>query len=332
MLHSGLSLPFSLAILHERQKEGLLKDTLEQVSADLEGGSSLNDAFKRHPKLFDEMCLETVRAGERNSNLGDAFTRLANFLEAREAVSAKARKNFRQTLLGAFIGYNILAYFSTIVYPVFSETLIGIMYLFGDSQMTAMQDIIRVIIILLFILLYGAMAAIIGVNVAFRTKLSRRIPHQLLFMLPGVGKVIRKTAVAQFSRSLGQLLSCGAPAAEAVRIAGTQVRNQAAAKAFDNLCEKVQNGESLPKTLIDSELFSPLISSMIHPEAAPETLGPALVKIAEFSESDAEFQVYQIQRGLLVAAISFVVIFVISSGAFSYLQERWSASGCGSGG
>jgi type IV pilus assembly protein PilC len=296
---AGLPLLRSIQILEAQQKPGLMKAILGQVAEDVEAGSTLSDSMAKHPKAFDRLYCKMVNAGEIGGVLDVILQRLAQFLE-------KAQR-LRRRIIGAMI-------YPTVVITIAILIVTGIMYfvipkfqeIFEDFEVELPQLTIWLTNTSMWIAgraytdqaIPGAiwvLGAPIVIFLFFKlirmTDPGRAVTDILRIHLPLIGPLIKKTAVARFTRTLGTLISAGVPILEAIMItrdtAGNYVYEQALTKVHDSIRE----GESFAGPLRESKVCDPIVVNMIDVGEETGDLDTMLMKIADNYDEEVDVAV-----------------------------------------
>lgn len=318
LLKSGIALAEALSVMVDQQDNLRFKGPLGEVRTMVNEGSSLADAMAKHPKLFDELYVSMVRAGEVAGNLDEVLTRLADFLDSSTKLKSKVQSAMMYPIIMAVIGTVILAILMVAVIPeitkVFSaqkKTLpINTRMLIGVS------DLIRNHFLLLLLLFAGS---IWGFVAWIRSPSGKPRWHAFVLRLPMIGDLARKVNVARFSRTLSTMLTAGVPMLRALDTAKEILGNVVLRKAIDDAKQAVTEGESLAVTLRRSGQFPSMMTHMIAVGERAGQLEQMLERIAETYENEIDLRLTRLTsllEPLMIVAMGGAVAFVV----FSILQ------------
>ena len=306
---AGLPILRSLKILHQQQKPGLLKNILDGVANDVEGGSTLSEAMARHPKAFDRLYVNMVQAGETGGVLDVILQRLAEFME-------KAQK-LKRRVIGAMIYPSVVISFSVMivtgimifVVPKFQE-------IFKDFKTTLPLLTEKLIQISKFIAEDYGWAFIIGspfgifvfVKLLGKNKMGRKIIDLLKLKLPILGQIVSKTAIARFTRTLGTLLSAGVPILDALNITRDTVGNVIFEDALQKVHDAIREGESFAGPLRAAKVCDSIVTNMIDVGEETGDLDKMLMKIADNYDEEVDVLI-----GSLVSLLEPLMVVTLGS-------------------
>jgi len=290
MIDAGLPLVQSLEILSSQQENKTFKNIIREIREDVEGGSTFAGALKKHPVTFDDLYTNLVVAGEEGGILDSILTRLANYIEKSEALKKKVKSAliYPSTIVGvAVIVVGILMIF---VIPVFEsmfkssgQTLpLPTLIVVTLSKMIKKYVVIFIpAMILLFYLL----------RKYYKTQNGRAVVDRLLLKLPVFGSLLKKIAVARFSRTLGTLVSSGVPILDGLLIVSRTSGNRTIETAILNARASIREGETIAEPLNRSGIFPPMVIQMISVGESTGALDSMLSKIADFYEEEVDIAV-----------------------------------------
>jgi general secretion pathway protein F len=318
LLKAGIPLAEAIGALVDQVQNMRLKTPLSEVRSAVNEGSSFADALARHPKLFDELFVSMVRAGEVAGNLDEVLTRLADFLEGSQKLKSKVQSAMVYPLVMVVVGMVIMAVLMVKVIPNITsmfkqqgKTLpINTRLLIGSS------DFFRDWWWLLGI---GLVAAVLLFMNWTRSKDGRQVYHAFLLRLPVVGELVRTVNVSRFARTLGTMLQSGVPMLRALETGRQIVGNVLIQHAIDDAKRAVTEGESLAQTLKKSGQFPP---TMIHMVAVGERAGQLeqmLERVAVTYESEVDTKLSRLTsllEPLMLVVMGGAVAFIV----FSILQ------------
>ncbi len=312
---AGLPSVRCLQVLAGQMKPGLLKKTVIQVAEDVEGGNSLSEAFAKHPKVFDNLYTSMVKAGEAGGVLDTILSRLAEFLE-------KAQKLKRQVIgmmiypavvvsVAVLIFIGIMAF----VVPKFREIFAQL-----QEELPALtravfraSELVKAYWWLLFLL---PVVAVLLYRLVYRTARGRRAIDRFKLKIPVFGPLMKKTAIARFSRTLGTLLSSGVPILDALAIVRASIDNRVLQDALDRVLASIREGEGIAAPLGESGIFDDVIVNMIDVGEETGELDKMLAKIASNYEEEVDVLVKGLMGVLepaLIVVIGGMVLLIVLS-------------------
>jgi type IV pilus assembly protein PilC len=287
MIDAGLPLVQCLDILHQQNENIWFKKILGTVKADVEQGKTFADALSKHPKVFDPLFVNLVAAGETGGILDTIMTRLAVQTEK----SVKLAKQIRGALfypsavmLVAVGAVTVLLLF---VIPVFEKMFAD----FGGTLPVPTQiviDISRWSVDHWYLFIIIPPALIIGVNAFRRSPRGRRLIDKLLLGLPVFGPLVRKTAVARFTRTMGTMLSSGVPILDALDIVARASGNVIVGEGISYARKRVAEGKTLAEPLTETRIFPSMVCQMVGIGESAGALDTMLNKIADFYEEEVD--------------------------------------------
>jgi type IV pilus assembly protein PilC len=281
LVDAGLPILRSLRILEQQQKPGSLRMALRMIADDVESGLSLSEAMAKHPKAFDRLYTNMVRAGELGGVLDVILQRLADFQEKAQAL--------RRKVIGAMI---YPAAVITFAMGIVTLLLIFIVPKFKDIFAGMNAQLPPVTQMLLNISTWvqgGGWIAILGFPAFFMLviKLLKTSASGRYFVdntkthLPVLGQIVSKTAVARFSRTLGTLLSAGVPILEAINITADTSGNEVFARALKKVHDGIREGENFSEPLRQAKIVQPMVVNMIDVGEETGDLDKMLEKVAD---------------------------------------------------
>ncbi len=318
LLRAGIPLADSLGALVDQVTNIRLKTPLSEVRANVNEGSSLADSLAKHPKLFDELFVSMVRAGELAGNLDEVLSRLADFLESSQKLKGKIQGAMIYPMVMVVVGAGIMAVLMIKVIPEITSMFtsqgkvlpLNTRFLIGSSAFLGKYW------------LWLFIAMIIG-GVLFKkwiaSKEGKPVWHRFVLKLPVLGELVRTINVGRFSRTLGTMLQSGVPMLRALETGKQIVGNVLIQDAIEEAKKAVTEGESLAVTLKKSGQFPP---TMIHMVAVGEKAGQLeqmLERVATTYESEVDSKLTKftaLLEPLMLVVMGGAVAFIV----FSILQ------------
>ena len=290
MIDAGLPLVQSLEILSSQQDNKVFKNVIRQIKEDVEGGSTFAGALTKHPSAFNELYTNLVVAGEEGGILDNILNRLASYIEKAEALKKKVKSAlvYPSTIIGvAVIVVMILMIF---VIPVFESMFksagqslpLPTLIVLTISKMIKKYVLIFIPAFVLLIYLFKKY---------YQTQNGRAVVDSLLLKLPVFGPLLKKIAVARFSRTLGTLVSSGVPILDGLTIVSRTSGNRTIETAILSARASIREGETIAEPLGRSGIFPPMVIQMISVGESTGALDSMLSKIAEFYEEEVDVAV-----------------------------------------
>ena len=290
MINAGLPLIQCLDILSTQSENKVLRETVGDVKNSVEAGSTFSDALKRHPKVFDDLYVNMIHAGEVGGLLDTILTRLAKHIE--KAMKLKGQIKSAMVYPTAIVGVAVIIISVLMVWviPVFAQMFLemsgGKVGLPGPTQI--------VINVSNFFQSYwyamgGAMvAAAIAIKRYYATVNGRVVIDRLLLKVPIVGDLIRKASVAKFTRTLGTLITSGVPLLEGLSICAKTSGNKVIEEALMNARVSISGGKTISEPLAKCNVFPKMVTHMIAVGESTGALDAMLGKIADFYEDEVD--------------------------------------------
>lgn len=280
LLHSGLPLDRSLAILSEVSESALFREIIQKVLDDIKGGKSLGEAMGEHPRVFPKLYVNMVRAGEASGALNQVLERLVGFLENSEALRSYFSSALIYPALLAVVGVLSISCLIVFVVPEFSRV-------FLDMGMPVPLPM-RIMMVASTVISRGWWAIIL-VGVLFWRLFKRWISTEggrlkwdtRILRLPLVGKLLQKVEVARFARTLGTLLHSAVPLLQSMSIVKEIIGNRAIAMAMDPIKAGIKKGEGITGPIQESGVFPPLAIHLLRVGEESGKLDNMLLQIAE---------------------------------------------------
>lgn len=309
MIDAGLPLVQCLEILASQQENKFFKKVLTEVKGSVEGGATFADALRKHPKVFDDLFVNLVAAGEVGGILDTILNRLSSFLEKADKLKGKIKGAMTYPAAVIIIAVLVVSGLLLWVVPIFENMFAG----FGKALPLPTQIVVNLSKFLQhrwYLILGGLIGAGFGLMRFHRTDRGRKIMDAIFLKLPVFGDLLRKTAVARFTRTLGTMLSSGVPILESLEIvaktAGNVVIEEAIMKARTSLSE----GKTLSEPLAETKVFPGMVTQMITVGESTGAMDTMLSKIADFYEDEVDAAVEALTsliEPLLMAFLGVVV-------------------------
>lgn len=309
LIDAELPLIQSLNILAEQTKNKYFQRVIRTIRADVEAGSTLNQAMRKHPKAFDDLYCNLIASGEQSGSLDVMLRRLAEYIEKIVRLRAKVRQ--AMIYPSAIITFAILVAIFLLwrVIPVFASifTELGAKLPFLTSMIIGLSHFVQRFILLI---LLGLVAIVIAFRYYRRTTTGRWTIDRFILRMPIVGPLMRKVAVSRFTRTLSTLVSGGVPMLESLQITATTAGNVVIEKAVLDARKMVAEGRSLNESLAETGQFPFMLTQMVSVGEATGTLDEMLTKLADFFDEEVDTAVAALLSVLEPLLIIFVGIMV----------------------
>ena len=290
MINAGLPLVQCLEILSTQSENKVLRETIGEVKTQVEAGSTFSDALRRHPKVFDDLYVNLVHAGEVGGLLDTILTRLAKYIE--KAMKLKGQIKSAMIYPAAILGVAVvvIAVLMIWVIPIFAkmfnELSGGKMGLPGPTQLVI--DISNVFTSYWWVMLIVIGATVFGMKKYYATSQGRMAIDKLLLKTPVFGDLIRKASVAKFTRTLGTLLASGVPLLDGMTICAKTAGNKVIEETLVNARLSIAGGKTIADPLAASGVFPKMVTHMIAVGESTGALDAMLGKIADFYEDEVD--------------------------------------------
>jgi type IV pilus assembly protein PilC len=289
----------------------VLKKTLDALANSVQSGGTFSDALAQHPKIFNDLYVNMVKAGEVGGVLEVVLSRLAEFQENAAKIRNKVKSAMVYPMIVMVLAIAVMSFLLVFIVPKFEQIfhdmlgdkpLPGItLFVIGTSRFV--QDH--------WLVLLGAIIALVVVfGFAKRTARGRSIVDRLKLHFPLFGDVIRKTAISRFSRTLGTLVTSGVPILQALNITRATAGNTVIANAIGQVHDSVKEGESIVQPLEASRAFPPMVVSMIDVGEETGQLPEMLLKIADVYDDEVDNSVAGMTAALEPIMIVFLALVV----------------------
>lgn len=288
MIDAGLPLVQALDILSTQVENKVLSNTLAQVKVDVESGATYADALKKHPRVFSELYVNMVAAGEAGGILDTILNRLASYIEKAMKLKKKVKGAMVYPAVVTSIAVLVIAVIMIFVVPTFSKmfaTLGGTLPLPTQIIISMSNFIAGIGGLIVFGLI---VASVIFIAQVRRTEKGKYIIDRLLLKLPIFGTLLNKVAVAKFTRTLGTLVSSGVPILDGLEITAKTSGNKVIEYAIMDVRKGVVGGKTLAEPITKLKVFPPMVTHMIAVGESTGALDAMLAKIADFYDDEVD--------------------------------------------
>jgi len=290
MINAGLPLIQALEILASQSENKQLRKAVGEVRTQVEGGATFADALRKHPKVFDELYVNMVHAGEVGGLLDTILGRLSKHIE--KAMKLKAQIKSAMVYPAAILSVAVIVITVLMVWVIpifakmFAEMSGGKMGLPGPTQIVI--DVSNFMQSYIIHLAIGAVLAGWGIKKYYATPKGRLAMDRMFLKLPIVGELIRKTAVAKFTRTLGTLITSGVPILDGLSITAKTAGNKVIEEAILAARVSISGGKTIAEPLSKGDVFPKMVTHMISVGETTGALDAMLGKIADFYEDEVD--------------------------------------------
>jgi type IV pilus assembly protein PilC len=310
MINAGLPMVQCLDILSAQADKPQFKKIISTVTSDVEGGATLAEALGKHP-IFSQLYVNMVEAGEAGGILDQILNRLAVYLEKAEALQRKVKSAMTYPTVVAVVALGATTFMLMFIIPTFAK-------MFSDfgGQLPLPTKIVLGLSNFLRGQWYVLALSIGGAAFAFKrfyaTEAGRMKIDRLSLKIPVLGMVLRKAAIARFTRTLGTLVSSGVPILGGLDITARTAGNKVVEKAIYSTRESISQGDTIAEPLRQSGVFPPMVTQMISVGEQTGALDEMLDKIANFYDSEVDTAVEQLTS--IIEPVMIVIMGVIVGG------------------
>jgi type IV pilus assembly protein PilC len=311
LIDAGLPLLRGLQIIIRQEKNPLLKKTTQSLAESIESGSTFAEALASHPKIFNKLYVNMVRAGEIGGVLDTVLMRLAEFMEKAQKIKSKVTGAMVYPVVVLVMAVGILLFLMTFIVPRFAEIFKDLLE--GASLPTLTMIVMQISDALTKQLPYvviGIVALIVMIRIVAKTKFGRLALDKFKLSMPIFGVLVQKTAISRFSRTLGTLMSSGVPVLQALSIVKETSGNEALARAIQVVHDSVKEGENMAPPIGACNIFPPMVVGMVEVGEETGKLPEMLMKIADSYDDDVDATVQgltSIIEPLLIIFLALVV-------------------------
>ncbi|MDR1043601.1 MAG: type II secretion system F family protein [Candidatus Adiutrix sp.] len=287
MIDAGLPLVQSLKVLSDQADNPTFKSALRDINNSVQSGSTLSDSMRKYPKMFDELYCNLVAAGEAAGILDSILKRLAEYIEKNEKLKRKVKGAMAYPAVVLFVAGAVVIVLLVFVIPVFTEVFSG----FGAELPALTQMVVNASDIMInnavAVLICTAVFVFTMVKVG-KTSKGRAILDAGALKAPVFGDLVRKVAVAKFSRTLATMLQAGVPIISSLDIVASTAGNKVVEEAIIESRMAIAEGRSLTDPLMESGVFPGMVTQMIAVGEEAGALDAMLLKVADFYDDEVD--------------------------------------------
>ncbi len=311
LIDSGLPLLRGLNVLGKQEPDPVLRKTIAKLGDAVQGGSTFSDALGQHPKIFNKLYVNMVRAGELGGVMELVLVRLADFQEKAQKLKNKVVSAMFYPIIVLVIAVAIMAFLLVYIVPKFEQIFADML---GGKPLPALTEFVigtsRFFQNQWFMIIGGVVLFIVLYSVAAKTEKGRQVIDAVKLRIPLFGDLIKKGAISRFSRTLGTLVTSGVPILQALNITRDTAGNVTVSDAIQQVHDRVKEGESIVAPLEKSGIFPPMVISMIDVGEETGQLPEMLLKIADVYDDEVDNTVAGLTSLLEPIMIVFLAVVV----------------------
>jgi type IV pilus assembly protein PilC len=289
LIEAGLPLLRSLKTLQRQERNPVMRNTMNDLGEAVESGGTFSEALNQHPRIFDKLYVNMVKAGELGGVLEIVLTRLAEFQEKSQKIKGKVVAAMVYPLVVLVIAAAILTFLLIFIVPKFQQ-------IFQDALPGKPLPGITIFVIdcshflvdKWYLVLGGIAGCVVGYKALSSTAAGVMFLDRIALKIPVFGDLTSKTAISRFSRTLGTLISSGVPILQALNITRDTAGNTVVANAISKIHDSVKEGESVVGPMEASSIFPPMVTSMVQVGEETGQLPDMLVKVADVYEAEVD--------------------------------------------
>jgi type IV pilus assembly protein PilC len=310
---AGLPILRSLKILEGQCKPGILKNSLGDVVEDIESGQTLSEAFAKHPKAFDRLYCNMIKAGEAGGALEAILQRLADFKEKAQSLKRKIKGAMVYPIVVIFVACVIVGFILYFIIPRFESIFND----FGVPLPNMTKILITAshfVIKYFYIVLMAPIFFWLFIKLMYRNKTGAYICDRVLLMIPVMGTIAEKSTVARTMRTLGTLVQSGVPILEALSIVRETAGNAVFERAFTRIYDSIREGETIAQPLREARIVDDIVVNMIDVGEETGDLDTMLNKIADNYDEEVEVAVeslVSLLEPIMIVVLGGIVGFIV---------------------
>lgn len=311
LVNAGMPILRSLETLARQEKNLPFKAVLEQVSETIRSGGTFSDGLLQHPKVFDRLYINMVKAGEAGGVLGTVLDRLSRFMEKAEKIKGKVKAAMTYPIIIMMVAVIIVAALMIFVIPKFEEIFAGLL---KGTPLPILTQFVLAISNFMKNQIIASIAVVVAVVFGFKffakTRFGSRLIDYIQINIPAFGPLFLKAAVGRFTRTLGTLLSSGVPILQALTITRDTSGNVHVAEALNKVHDRVKEGEGVGKPLEATKVFPTMVTSMVEVGEETGALPEMLTRIADTYDDEVDNAVTSITSIIEPIMIVFMAVVV----------------------
>ncbi len=336
LVDAGLPLLRGLRVLEKQERNATLKGIISDLAASIEGGSTFSEALAQHPKVFNRLFVNMVKAGELGGVLEVVLARLSEFMEKAQKIKGKVVAAMFYPIAVLVVATAIMMILMVKVIPSFEQVFAGMgegrplpaftVFVLSVSRMVKDHIVVTAIVLVSFVVVF---------NLFTRTKFGRHLWDKFKLKMPVIGPVVSKVAISRFTRTLGTLVSSGVPILQALTIVKETAGNVVISEAVNSVHESVKEGETITSPLEASGIFPPMVISMVDVGEQTGALPEMLLKISDNYDEEVDNAVAamtSLLEPIMIVFLAVVVGSIVIAMFLPLIDLMNSLGGSGEGG
>jgi len=313
LIDSGLPLLRSLTVLGEQTENPNLKAQIKDTAASVQGGSTFSDALAKHPRTFNKLYVNMIKAGEAGGVLEVVLARLAEFSEKEQAVRAKVKGAMVYPALVILVGVGVVLFLTIAIIPTFVGMFmeVGVTLPLPTRFMMAASDFLRGF---WWVNLLAILALITSYKMWVRKERGKYQADKIKLRIPIIGELVKKSGLSRFARTLGTLITSGVPILQALLIVRDTAGNEVISRAMVAVHNSIREGESIAGPLGKSPVFPPMVVHMIAVGEETGALDNMLIKVSDAYDREVDTTVAaltSVLEPILILGMGLVVGFIV---------------------
>ena len=289
LVNAGLPLIRGLQVVARQEKNPLLKKTIASMEESIKAGTMLADAMSQHPKIFDRLYVNMVKAGEVGGILDQILERLAEFMEKAQAIKGKVISAMVYPVVVLCMALGIVTFLMMFIIPKFQTIFQDLL---EGAQLPPLTQFVMNLSTLIKtrapLVAGGIVLLIVLIKLIGKTAKGRYGIDRMKMFMPVFGNLTQKTSIAGFARTLGTLMRAGVPVLQALTIVRDTARNAVIARAAQNIYESVKEGENMAPPIEAAGVFPPMVVSMVEVGEETGALPEMFLKVADTYDTEVD--------------------------------------------
>ena len=313
MINAGLPIVQALDVLSQQTQNKTLAGIIKKIRSDVEGGDTLTDAMRRHTKVFDNLYVNMVQAGEIGGIVDTILNRLCAYMEKAMGLKKKVKLAMVYPIAIVSIAVLVVVFLMIFVIPTFSKMFAE----FGQTLPAPTQIVINLSDFTkkyVFYFVPAFIGAIIAFKQYYKTPPGKLSVDKFMLKAPVFGPLIQKVSVSRFTRTLGTLITSGVPIIDALNITARTAGNKIVELAVLSIVEKIKEGQTIAAPLSEKKVFPPMVVQMISIGESTGALDAMLSKIADFYDEEVDAAVgalTSLMEPLLMVFLGVIIGFIV---------------------
>lgn len=289
LVNAGLPLLRGLQVLNKQEKNPALKRAIGEMAQSIEAGSTFAEALSQHPRIFNKLFVNMVKAGEIGGVLDVVLLRLAEFMEKAQKIKSKIVSAMVYPVVVLIMASAILTLLMIFIVPKFQDVFKDLLEGEGLPGLTRfVMSVSQTMTHRLPFVIVGIVVVVILIKLIGKSKVGRYALDRIKLSIPVFGVLNRKTAIGRFTRTLGTLMTSGVPVLQALNIVRDTVENEAIGRAISLIHDNVKEGENMAPPIQASGAFPPIVVSMVEVGEETGDLPEMLMKIADSYDDEVD--------------------------------------------